>query len=326
MSVGTTKKSMYREAVDLIGLTMGIYVCYLTYGIVQEGIYKQEFEDGSKFKFSLFLVGCQCTVNCFVACIITAIVGAPPNKVPHTEYAKIACSYIGAMFSSNFALNYVSYPTQALAKACKMIPVMLSNTFINKTVYKPREYATVFLITAGIAWFMLSKDNSGKSGGSTSLLGLALLFTSLAMDGYTGPTQQFLKSKYEPTSDQLMVWLNVYAVIICSVFLVAGGELFEAIAFLTEHPSLLKQIAMFCCLSAAGQKVVMMTLFRFDSLVLTMITTTRKFFTILASVVVHGSVLNENQWIGVGMVFAGVCADVYFKYERKKAAQDKATN
>jgi len=265
-----------------------------------------------------------CSVNALVAAVITTIVGAPPNKVPHVEYMKISCSYIGAMFASNYALNYISYPTQALAKSCKMIPVMLSRIIINGKSYKLREYMTVLLITAGIAWFMLSKDSKGKGETATSLFGLFLLFLSLALDGFTGPTQELLIKQYKPTSDQLMLWLNIYAIAICAVLLVAGGELFEAIAFLTAHPSLLTSIGLFCVLSAAGQKVVMITLFRFNSLVLTMITTTRKFFTILASVLVHGSVLNENQWFGVALVFAGVCADVFFKTTARRAQQLKA--
>ena len=43
------------------------------------------------------------------------------------EFAKMALSYIGAMFCSNFAIQFTSYPTQVLVKSCKMVPVMLVN-------------------------------------------------------------------------------------------------------------------------------------------------------------------------------------------------------
>ncbi len=76
---------------------------------------------------------------------------------PRTDAAsrrQISFSYIGAMFSSNLSLKFVSYPTQArrrpwhasaadrrgqaLAKCCKLIPVMLMRIIVNKKVYTLR--------------------------------------------------------------------------------------------------------------------------------------------------------------------------------------------
>jgi hypothetical protein len=39
------------------------------------------------------------------------------------------------MLSSNVALRYVSFSAQALAKSCKIIPVMLMRIVINKKRY-----------------------------------------------------------------------------------------------------------------------------------------------------------------------------------------------
>ncbi len=38
--------------------------------------------------------------------------------------------YAAAMGCTNLSLMYVSYPTQALAKSCKILPVMLSGFFV----------------------------------------------------------------------------------------------------------------------------------------------------------------------------------------------------
>ena len=54
------------------------------------------------------------------------VVAYPPDHaVPLKPFALPGATYIGAMLSSNAALMHVSYPTQALAKSCKMIPVMI---------------------------------------------------------------------------------------------------------------------------------------------------------------------------------------------------------
>lgn len=124
------------------------------------------------------------------------------DPVPKPLYARIAFSYIGAMYASNWALSFVNYPTQVLAKSCKMIPVMLMRIVINGKRYKLREYVNVVLITIGISVFTFySKKAKGEA--SNSLFGLFLLFASLALDGLTGPTQENMIAQYKPTSTVL---------------------------------------------------------------------------------------------------------------------------
>ncbi|RLO12219.1 hypothetical protein DYB28_011846, partial [Aphanomyces astaci] len=60
----------------------------------------------------------------------------PKNKnVPLSPFAFSAFSYLGAMLCSNEALKYVNYPTQALGKSCKMIPVMLMGVVLGRKKY-----------------------------------------------------------------------------------------------------------------------------------------------------------------------------------------------
>jgi solute carrier family 35 (UDP-galactose transporter), member B1 len=103
------------------------------------------------------------------------------------------------MYSSNLALNYMSYPAQSLAKSCKLIPVMLMRIVVLGQRYRLHEYAQVLLITAGICIFMLFED--GKKGGKeTSILGFLLCLFSLALDGFTGPTQERINAQHKPSS------------------------------------------------------------------------------------------------------------------------------
>jgi UDP-galactose transporter B1 len=69
---------------------------------------------------------------------------------------------------------------------------------------------------------------------------------------------------------------------------------------------------------------IFLTIKYFDALVLTTVTTTRKFFTILVSVVMYGHSLNNKQWLAVLLVFFGLSGEVYDKYEKKKAQRAKA--
>jgi solute carrier family 35 (UDP-galactose transporter), member B1 len=75
--------------------------------------------------------------------------------------------------------------------------------------------------------------------------------------------------------------------------------------------------------SAVGQIFIFWTIREFDSLTLSTITTTRKFFTIVASVMYHGTVLQTKQWLAVAVVFAGLGLEV-FESERERRNKRKA--
>ena len=48
----------------------------------------------------------------------------PKNTTPMVQYLGVSVAYISAMFFSNYALQFISYPTQVLAKSCKPLPGM----------------------------------------------------------------------------------------------------------------------------------------------------------------------------------------------------------
>lgn len=62
-----------------------------------------------------------------------------------------------------------------------------------------------------------------------------------------------------------------------------------------------------------------MTVANFGPLTCSIITTTRKFFTILGSVLLFGNSLIARQWLGVVFVFAGLTLDSIYGKARKKA-------
>ncbi len=278
-----------------------------------------------QLQISLFLVFAQCTLNMSVAVVGLIIWKLPPNTVPLRDYFGIAMSYIGAMFASNAALAFVSYPTQALGKSCKLIPVMLTRIFVNRISYEWSEYFNVALTTAGITVFQLYQSASEKKGLETgdSAYGLILLFISLALDGYTGPKQEHLIARHKPSITHMMFWMNAWSVVAVGIALVATGRFLPGVEFCMAYPHVVTKMVVFSLLSAFGQIAILITVFKFDSLVLTTITTTRKFFTLLASVVWYGHELTAMQWAGVAMVFIALGLNARAKYSKKKHHHDQ---
>ncbi len=52
------------------------------------------------------------------------------------------------------ALKFISFPTQVLAKASKIIPVMIMSWFVSNKKYEKHEYFVAVLISFGMVLFL----------------------------------------------------------------------------------------------------------------------------------------------------------------------------
>ena len=88
--------------------------------------------------------------------------------------------------------------------------------------------------------------------------------------------------------------------------LVVTGEMFEFLNFVQRHPDILWQMSSLSVASALGQHFIFMCVTEFGPLPCSIITTTRKFFTVLGSVLFFGNALSNRQWVGAALVFSGM--------------------
>ena len=63
------------------------------------------------------------------------------------------------MFLTNTALTYISFPVQALAKSCKIVPVMIGGCLGRKKVYKVDQIISALLVVGGTLGFNYMKTN-----------------------------------------------------------------------------------------------------------------------------------------------------------------------
>lgn len=291
---------------------LGIFVCYFYYGVLQEKITRSNYgEDGNQEKFTcmLALVFFQCVVNYIFANIVLATVMKQGDDNTRTlYYSSSALTYLLAMVCSNMALQWVNYPTQVVGKSGKPIPVMILGVLLGRKNYPLRKYLFVLLIVVGVAMFMY-KD--GKSGDGNSVVGFGefLLVLSLTMDGLTGAIQERMRSEFKTKSGHMMLSMNLWSVIYLGVAIAVSGEGLVFVNFVQRHPSVVWQLITFSFASALGQFFIFLTVSDFGPLPCSIITTTRKFFTVLGSVILFGNTLLPRQWFATVIVFIGLFLD-----------------
>lgn len=298
----------------LLGIAAGIFCCYFYFGIYQEKITRSKYgPDEEPFTYTQALVFVQCLVNAIVAAGLIVASRPAVDDTPSEMYAACSFSYLVAMIASNHALQFIPYPTQVLGKSCKPIPVMLMGVLFARKRYPSAKYAYVLLIVIGCALF-LYKDSKASSSASAFQLGWGelLLLLSLTMDGTTGSIQERIRASHTTSANHMMLNMNLWSTLYLLIGLLFTGELWTFAEFVQRHPSILWDMVSFSFASAAGQFFIFLMVTDFGPLPCSIVTTTRKFFTILFSVLWFRNSLSGRQWLGTAFVFAGLALDMLF--------------
>lgn len=253
---------------------------------------------------------------------LAMLIGQPqPKDATHSGYyASSALTYLLAMVSSNMALQWVPYPTQVVAKAAKPIPVMILGVLIGRKSYTMQKYFYTLMIVLGVVLFMF-KEGKVNSNTENTGLGEVLLFLSLSMDGMTGAIQERMRAASKPSAQHMMLGMNYWSSLMLGAALILTGEGKNFIAFTVKHTELVGDLAALALAGAIGQLFIFMMVSHFGPLPCSIVTTTRKFFTVLFSVLFFGNSLSNRQWFGTMLVFSGLFADMFVG--KKPASNDK---
>ncbi|XP_071447527.1 solute carrier family 35 member B1 homolog [Hetaerina americana] len=296
----------------LIISAVGIFIFHFYFGVLQERITRGKYggingEEEERFTYTLCLVLVQCVANYLFARFIILLIKPQGEDTTKTfYYSSSALTFLLAMVCSNMALQWVTYPTQVIAKSCKPIPVMVLGVLLGKKRYLLRKYIFIVLIIAGVAIFMLTDCKSGPVNESGIGVGELLLLASLAMDGLTGAVQDRMKAEHETRSWNMLLCVNKWSCLFVGAAVIFTGEAVTFSAFVGRHPSVAWHLASLAIAGAFGQFFILVIVSEFGSLPSSIITTTRKFFTVLGSLLLFGNSLMMHQWLGTTFVFTGL--------------------
>lgn len=160
------------------------------------------------------------------------------------------------------------------------------------------------------------EDNQGQS----SLFGLSLLVISLFSDGMLAETQRRLNEIKIPYSTyHLMESTSKFCTIFCLFYGISSQEIFVFCNNLYQIPEsrFLFDFWVIILLGTVGQMFIFHTIRLFGPIVCGVITTTRKFFAVICSIIVFQHAINLFQWISVAFVFAGVGVEMFYNVKIK---------
>lgn len=281
------------------------------------------------FRFSVFVIFVNRLISCFAAA--GALHALQQPLAPAAPLPLFAVPSLANLLSSTAqyeALKYVSMPLQALAKSSKMLPVMVWTILLRSRRQTRSDYACALGVTLGCALFVTRGSiaapqlqtalaTSGGGDGSNIVeaagaqapflaVGMALLVAFLLFDGLASTSQDKLFRSYNMHSCNQLLWVSAWSALLSGAYLIASGELMEALVFVARHPAALGAILALSVVSTSVQLFIFFTIRRFGALSFAMLMTLRQFASLCFSVVIFEHHPTLLQWLGAVLVVAAL--------------------
>ncbi|XP_048841909.1 adenosine 3'-phospho 5'-phosphosulfate transporter 1 isoform X2 [Brienomyrus brachyistius] len=316
--------SSTKQALKLFFCAAGLQVSYLTWGVLQERVMTRSYgatgeeEEGERFTDSQFLVFMNRILALTVAGLWCALFKQPRHGAPMYKYSFASLSNILSSWCQYEALKFISFPTQVLAKASKVIPVMLMGKIVSRKSYEYWEYFTAMLISIGVSMFLLSSTTNKHPSTVTTFSGVVILGGYIMFDSFTSNWQDNL-FKYKMSSVQMMFGVNLFSCLLTVGSLLEQGAFFESLAFMTRHSEFAIHAVLLSVCSACGQLFIFYTIGQFGAAVFTIIMTLRQAIAILLSCFLYGHPVTVVGGLGVAIVFLALFLRVYARSRTKRS-------
>lgn len=301
----------------------GLIVSFCIWGLLQERILTQTY-DGEYFIYSYGLVFQSRLGGLLLSAYLMHYSKVQWEVSPLWEYSFPSVANMLSSWCQYEALRYVSFPAQMLAKAFKMVPVMLMGKFLHNKSYESFEYISAAMVGFGLYLFLDSSEHIDFSQNvfgkpetvHGSMCGVVLLVLFLCFDSFTSQwqTRMFqLNKNINPL--QMMLIMNAFSAVFSLVTLIHSEELTPAFLFMYDHPLMAFHLLLFILSATIGQIFIFYTVKHFGAVVFSIIMSMRILMSTVLSCLVYSHPITELGFLGMLIVF---CAMGY-RIKRKTA-------
>lgn len=329
------EESFIQKAIKLIFCTIGLQASFLTWGVLQERIMTRAYgkiegpdgtvlNEGEFFGNSQYLVFVNRILALVVAYFYIRMTNQPKNAAPTFKYSYCSISNVMSSWFQYEALKFVSFPTQVLGKASKVIPVMIMGKVVSGNKYSFFEWFIAFLLSVGVSLFLFgTPQDTTKGADSTSFSGLILMMGYMLFDSFTSNWQGQLFKEYKMSSFQMMLGVNIFSTTFTLGSLLQQGKFFASIGFMLKYSEFMFHCVTLSICSAVGQLFIYYTIGQFGAVIFIIIMTTRQALAILLSCMIYGHPVTAIGFLGIVVVFIALGMKSYngWKKQQEKKSQ-----
>ena len=268
-----------------------MYICFIIHYMYDERLLV-DYPELKRFRSVLPLI-CYMSNTLFAVCILLLQRGRIFYNPIH--YLPIAVFMFLGILSANSAKEYVDYATLNVMKSAKPLSIMLLSITVFRKPVPMRKIVMILILSLGLIIFGFSGDTP-----SATKEGLFLVTVSLLCDAIYIPFIDILKSK---SSNSYATMLYSYGWECLISLLIGYDSVRELFRYILSNKGILFDLALFALTGSIAQVALFTALDLSNGLVVSIATTTRKFFTILISSIYYHHAFTVYQWVGIAIVF-----------------------
>ncbi|CAD8169578.1 unnamed protein product [Paramecium octaurelia] len=117
--------------------------------------------------------------------------------------------------------------------------------------------------------------------------------------------------------------ISLWSFIGSIIYTLIQGKFIQFLSYIQQYPQVIPEILFLTIYSVLGQVFIFYCISCFSPRVLSVVTTTRKFFTVLLSIMIHNHEVDQVQWIGISLVALGVAWELFMGMSSRIPAEKK---
>jgi adenosine 3'-phospho 5'-phosphosulfate transporter B3 len=292
-----------------VTLASAVMIFYSMYAIIQEKITRSMAVTHS-------LLGWFLTLSSFIVIVSLSfierkwLVDAPPRLAPLRAYLRIGFLQSMTYGLTNSSAFYLSYPTVALFKSSKLLPVMFVNVLWRKKKQSFLDQLAACVMVSGLLLFSHADHSVGVD---ISLVGLALLVASLFVDAFIGNIQEQVIEDHRIPMSEMTLWSHGIGSCVLLVICVFTGELLPGVSWLLNNGDQLLWIFLFGCCGFCGVTSVFLLIQEHGVVIAVTVTSARKAATILFSYMIFPKPISFVHVLASLLFFIGVWLNIISK-------------
>ena len=165
------------------------------------------------------------------------------------------------------------------------------------------------MIAFGVGLFIYKEDEMTSN---ETFLGNILIFISLLLEGFLSSVQSKMRIQSKPTSVNYMFYVNTWCLVLITQLLFINFEILNFIKFCMKYNDVGLLVLLAAITKSISHYYTSAIISDFGPLPLSLISTTRKFFTVFLSSLIFGNFLSWKQWIATVIIFEALSLDIFF--------------
>jgi adenosine 3'-phospho 5'-phosphosulfate transporter B3 len=242
------------------------------------------------------------------------------RTAPLKAYPLLTLCLLGSSALSNWALNYINFPTKVVFRSCKLIPTMIIATFINKRSFTRIEYICAAAISFGLIMFAAA---DWKLTPSFNPFGILLVGLSVVADSVLPNAQERL-FRFGASRLEVTLYTNFFTLVAMTGITLVSGDLKAIIVHAADDPTLALYMVVFTAISYAAISTYMQIVKRFGGVAAVLLATARKGMTLVLSFMLFPKAFSWYYVFGALMVLGGLLVVSISKQKQRMADDAKA--